>query len=156
MHVQNLDLSAIAHSITADLQKTQPERRIEFQIENGLKAMADHGLMQIVLVNLLSNAWKFTSKRPSATIAFGEERLNGTPVYFVRDDGAGFDSAYADRLFGAFQRLHANTEFPGTGVGLATAQRIVQRHGGRIWAESAPDKGATFYFTISETNRRPE
>jgi PAS domain S-box-containing protein len=151
MHIQSLDLSAIVRSITADLQKTQPERRVEFGIENGIRASADLGLMQIVLVNLLSNAWKFTSKRPSAVIAFGKAQLNGDSAYFVRDDGAGFDPAYADRLFGAFQRLHAISEFPGTGVGLATAQRIVQRHGGRIWAESAVDHGTTFYFTLAET-----
>jgi PAS domain S-box-containing protein len=148
MHIQSLDLSAIVRSITADLQKTDPERRVELGIEKGLKAMADPGLMQIVLVNLLNNAWKFTSKRTSAVIAFGKEQRDGTAAYFVRDDGAGFDPAYASRLFGAFQRLHAVSEFPGTGIGLATAQRIVQRHGGRIWAESAAGQGATFYFTL--------
>jgi light-regulated signal transduction histidine kinase (bacteriophytochrome) len=151
MHIQSLDLSAIVRTITTDLQKAQPERRIEFRIEDGLEAMADPGLIRIVLVNLLSNAWKFTSKRPSAVIAFGKESLNGSPAYFVRDDGAGFDPAYTNRLFGAFQRLHAASEFPGTGVGLATAQRIVHRYGGRIWAESALGQGATFYFTLAET-----
>jgi light-regulated signal transduction histidine kinase (bacteriophytochrome) len=151
MHIQSLDLSAIVRTITTDLQKAQPERRIEFRIEDGLEAMADPGLIRIVLVNLLSNAWKFRSKRPSAVIAFGKESLNGSPAYFVRDDGAGFDPAYTNRLFGAFQRLHAASEFPGTGVGLATAQRIVHRYGGRIWAESALGQGATFYFTLAET-----
>jgi signal transduction histidine kinase len=151
MHIQSLDLSAIVRTITTDLQKAQPERRIEFRIEDGLEAMADPGLIRIVLVNLLSNAWKFTSKRPSAVIAFGKESLNGSPAYFVRDDGAGFDPAHTNRLFGAFQRLHAASEFPGTGVGLATAQRIVHRYGGRIWAESALGQGATFYFTLAET-----
>jgi PAS domain S-box-containing protein len=151
MHIQSLDLSAIVRSITADLRKTQPERHIEFAIENGLKVMADPGLMQIVLVNLLSNAWKFTSKRPSAVIEFGKIHLNGNTAYFVRDDGAGFDPAYADRLYGAFQRLHAASDFPGTGVGLATVQRIVHRHGGRVWAESAVGQGATFYFTLVAT-----
>jgi light-regulated signal transduction histidine kinase (bacteriophytochrome) len=116
------------------------------------KQPADPGLLRIVLENPLSNAWKFTSKRASAHIEFGMARGNGTPAYFVRDnDGTGFDPVYADRLFGAFQRLHAMSEFTGTGIGLATVQRIVQLHGGRIWAESAVDRGATFYFTVSET-----
>jgi PAS domain S-box-containing protein len=148
---QNLDLSALARSIAEDLQKTHPERRIELRLEGGLQTSADPGLLRVVLENLLSNAWKFTSKRDSAHIEFGLARGDGTPAFFVRDDGAGFDPAYADRLFGAFQRLHATTEFAGTGVGLATVQRIVHRHGGRIWAESTVDRGATFYFTLSET-----
>ncbi len=107
-------------------------------------------MLRVVLVNLLSNAWKFTSKRESAHIEFGVARGNGTPAYFVRDAGVGFDPAYADRLFGAFQRLHAAADFAGTGIGLATVQRIVHRHGGRIWAESAVGRGATFYFTMGE------
>jgi len=151
MHRQSLDISALARSIAGDLQKAQPERQIELRIEKGLKTTADPGLLRVVLENLLSNAWKFTSKRASARIEFGIARDNGTPAYFVRDDGAGFDPAYADRLFGAFQRLHATTEFAGTGIGLATVQRIVHRHGGRIWAESAVDRGATFYFTMGES-----
>ncbi len=140
MHRQSLDISALACSIASDLQKAQPER-----------TTADPGLLRVVLENLLSNAWKFTSKQESARIEFGMARNNGIPAYFVRDDGVGFDPAYADRLFGAFQRLHAMTEFAGTGVGLATVQRIVHRHGGRIWAESAVGQGATFYFTMGET-----
>src|SRR4029077_10479327 len=129
----------------------QPERHIDLRIEGGLKTTADPGLLRVLLENLLSNAWKFTSKRPSAKIEFGRAQVNGTPAYFIRDDGAGFDPAYADRLFGAFQRLHAMTEFAGTGVGLATVQRIVHRHGGQIWAESAVGQGATFYFTLNGT-----
>src|SRR5258708_1982022 len=151
MHTQSLDIIALACSIARALQIAQPERRIELRIEDGLKTTADPGLLRVVLENLLSNAWKFTSKRESAHIAFGMARGNGTPAYFVRDDGVGFDPAYADRLFGAFQRLHATTEFAGTGVGLATVQRIVHRHGGHIWAESAVGQGATFYFTMGET-----
>jgi signal transduction histidine kinase len=148
---QSVDISALAGSIAGDLQATQPERKIDLRIEGGLKATADPGLLRVVLENLLNNAWKFTSKRECAHIEFGMAPGNGTPTYFVRDDGAGFDPAYADRLFGAFQRLHAMSEFAGTGVGLATVQRIVRRHGGRIWAESAVDRGATFSFTLSET-----
>lgn len=148
MHRQNVDISAMAFSVAGDLQRSQPERQIELRVEEGLKTTADPGLLQAVLQNLLSNAWKFTSKRASAHIEFGITHENGAPAYFVRDDGAGFDPAYADRLFGAFQRLHSMSEFPGTGVGLATVQRIVHRHGGRIWAKSAVDHGATFYFTL--------
>jgi light-regulated signal transduction histidine kinase (bacteriophytochrome) len=120
-------------------------------IEDGLRIMADGGLVRAALENLLNNAWKFTSKRECAHIEFGMDRRDGAGAYFVRDDGAGFDPAYASRLFGAFQRLHTTSEFPGTGIGLATVQRIVTRHGGRIWAESAVDRGATFYFTLSGT-----
>ncbi len=149
LHTQSLDISALASTIACDLQKAQPERQIELRIEKGLKATADPGLLRVVLENLLSNAWKFTSKRQSAHIEFGMAVGSGAPAFFIRDDGAGFDPAYADRLFGVFQRLHGMTEFPGTGVGLATVQRIVQRHGGRIWAESAVGRGATFYFTLS-------
>jgi signal transduction histidine kinase len=151
MHRQSLDISALASSIASDLEIAQPERHIDLRIEGGLKTTADPGLLRVVLENLLSNAWKFTSKRPSAKIEFGRAQVKGTPAYFIRDDGAGFDPAYADRLFGAFQRLHSMTEFAGTGVGLATVQRIVHRHGGQIWAESAVGQGATFYFTLNGT-----
>jgi light-regulated signal transduction histidine kinase (bacteriophytochrome) len=151
IHPGKLDISALARSIAAELQKTQPERRMEFRIEDGLETTADARLLRLVLENLLGNAWKFTSKHPAARIEFGETDLNGARAYFVRDDGAGFDPAYAGKLFGAFQRLHAVTEFPGTGVGLATVQRIIHRHGGRVWAEGAVERGATFYFTLAET-----
>ncbi len=153
MKLQKVDLGAVAQSILAGLTKTQPERRIEIKIQSGLEAFADFQLMRIALDNLLGNAWKFTSKRESACIEFGMTQCNGSPAYFVRDDGAGFDPAYADRLFGAFQRLHDKGEFPGSGVGLATVQRIIRRHGGQIWAESSVGQGATFYFTILEANR---
>jgi PAS domain S-box-containing protein len=151
IHVERLNMSNLARSIAAGLQKTQPERQVEFQIEDGLDATADARLLRIVLENLLGNAWKFTSKRAQATIEMGVAKSNGGHAYFVRDNGAGFDASYADRLFGAFQRLHAMAEFPGTGVGLATVQRIIQRHGGRVWAEGAVDRGATFYFTLAGT-----
>jgi signal transduction histidine kinase len=146
-----LDLSSLANSIASELRKAHPARQIEVRIEKGLVAIADPGLLRVVLENLLSNAWKFTSKREVAQVEFGLDGGKDTPSFFVRDNGAGFDPAYADRLFGAFQRLHATSEFAGTGVGLATVQRIIHRHGGRIWAESAVDQGATFYFTLGET-----
>jgi len=151
MRLEKTDLGAIARSVAVELQKTQPERRAEFRIEEGLEVFADSHLIRITLENLLGNAWKFTSKRESACIEFGRTHRDGRPAYYVRDDGAGFDPAYADRLFGAFQRLHDKNDFPGTGVGLATVQRIIHRHGGRIWAESAVERGATFYFTLLET-----
>jgi PAS domain S-box-containing protein len=151
MHKQNLDVSALARSVMSELQNMHPERRVGVSIEDGLRIMADGGLVRVALENLLNNAWKFTSKRECAHIEFGMDRRDGARAYFVRDDGAGFDPAYASRLFGAFQRLHTTSEFPGTGIGLATVQRIVTRHGGRIWAESAVDRGATFYFTLSGT-----
>lgn len=151
MHMRSIDISALTESIASDLRTANPDREIEVRIEAGLKTTADPGLLRAVMENLLSNAWKFTSKRACAHVEFGMSVGNGTPAYFVRDDGAGFDPKYADRLFGAFQRLHAMTEFAGTGVGLATVQRIVHRHGGRIWAESAVDRGATFYFTLNES-----
>jgi PAS domain S-box-containing protein len=140
IHPGRLDISALARSIAAELQKTEPERRMEFRIEDGLETTADARLLRLVLENLLGNAWKFTSKHASARVAFGKTHANGASAYFVRDDGAGFDPAYADKLFGAFQRLHAVTDFPGTRVGLATVQRIIHRHGGRVWAESAVER----------------
>jgi light-regulated signal transduction histidine kinase (bacteriophytochrome) len=143
-----VNLSTLAHSVAAGLQETQPERHIEFRIEDHLEARADARLVLVIFENLLGNACKFTSKRISACIEFGKTNHNGSSAYFVRDNGAGFDSTYANRLFGAFQRLHASAEFPGTGIGLATVQRIVHRHGGEIWAEGAVEKGATFYFTL--------
>jgi signal transduction histidine kinase len=145
---ETVDLSSIAQSVARGLQEAQPERQVEFRIEDRLEAKADARLVRVVLENLLGNACKFTSKRSSAYIEFGKTHQNGNSAYFVRDNGAGFDPAYANRLFGAFQRLHGTTEFPGTGIGLATVQRIIHRHGGKIWAEGAVEKGATFYFTL--------
>jgi len=143
-----VDLSALAQMIAGELRKTNPARQVEWDIAPGLIVHADASLMRIMLQNLLENAWKFTSKHPRAKIAVGAVEQNGETVYFVRDDGAGFDMAYADKLFGAFSRLHAMAEFDGTGIGLATVQRIVHRHGGRVWAEGKVEQGATIYFTI--------
>jgi PAS domain S-box-containing protein len=148
MQRQPTDLSAIGKEVAATLQQSQPRRDVEVVIAPELRSESDPRLMRVVLENLLGNAWKFTSKKQHARIEFGKTKSNETSAFFVKDNGAGFDPAYAGRLFGAFQRLHAMTEFPGTGVGLATVQRIILRHGGRIWAESAVDQGATFYFTV--------
>ncbi|MGZ5054593.1 MAG: PAS domain-containing sensor histidine kinase, partial [Methylobacter sp.] len=145
---EDIDLSAIAAEVIDELRKQEPNRVVQCTIQPGLSVMGDGRLLHIVLDNLLGNAWKFTSKRPDAKIEFGMQVLNDEPVYFVRDNGAGFDMAYAEKLFGAFQRLHDTNEFPGTGIGLATAQRIIHKHGGRIWAESKVEQGATFYFTL--------
>jgi PAS domain S-box-containing protein len=132
MHLQLLDVSALVSSIANDLRKATPARQVEIQIAAGLKATADAGLLRIVLENLVGNAWKFTSKKPAARIEFGETNCKGISTFFLRDNGAGFDPAYADRLFGAFQRLHGVMEFEGTGIGLATVQRIIHRHNGKI------------------------
>lgn len=148
MRREKVDLSALAKAVAADLQKAQPERQVEFHIADGLVTEADPRLLRVVLENLVENAWKFTFQNLGATIEFGAIQRDGKPVYFLRDDGVGFDMAYAHKLFGAFQRLHAPTEFPGTGIGLATVQRIVHRHGGRVWAEGEVERGATFYFTL--------
>jgi signal transduction histidine kinase len=148
MHVGSVDLSAMARVVADELQKTNPERRVDFVIAPGLGADADAGLIRVVLENLLGNAWKFTGKQPSPRIEFGGDTHDDLPVFFVRDNGSGFEMEYAHKLFGAFQRLHSPSEFPGTGVGLASVHRIIQRHGGRVWAEGAVNRGATFYFSL--------
>ncbi len=143
-----VDLSETARRVVAELARSEPDRHVDTRIAEGVIVEGDQTLLQQVLENLLGNAFKFTSKRPEARVEFGVERQSGGPVYYVRDNGAGFDMAYAEKLFGAFQRLHSEAEFPGTGIGLATVQRIVRRHGGRVWAEGAVDGGATFRFTL--------
>ncbi|MBI4322416.1 MAG: HAMP domain-containing protein [Chloroflexi bacterium] len=143
-----VDLSEIARSVAAELRAEQPERRIDLVIAPQLVAKGDLGLLRVVLENLLGNAWKFTSKRESARVEFDAVQQDGEAVYCVRDDGVGFDMVYADKLFRAFERLHSADEFPGTGIGLATVERIVRRHGGRVWAEAEVNKGAKFYFTL--------
>lgn len=141
------DLSRLAEEVVAELRAAAPDRAAEVRIEPGLRAVGDDRLLRLVLQNLLGNSWKFTSKRARALIEFGAEP--GTePVYFVRDDGAGFDMEYGKKLFGVFERAHSLAEFPGTGVGLAIVHRIVQRHGGRVWGEGAVGAGATFRFTL--------
>ncbi|MBI5232432.1 MAG: HAMP domain-containing protein [Coriobacteriales bacterium] len=149
MKLQDVDLSCIASDVAEFLQHADPERSVTFEIAPDVYGQGDPSLLRVVIDNLMSNAWKFTSKRPSATIEFGSREQDGQTVYFVKDDGAGFDMAYASKLFGAFQRVHGQAEFPGIGIGLATSARIVHRHGGRIWAEGEPEKGATFSFTLS-------
>jgi PAS domain S-box-containing protein len=145
---QTIDLTQMALSIVDELRAGQPERNVRVEIRPDLTVNADPHLVRVVLANLLGNAWKFTAKRPDALIQVGANAENGERVFFVRDNGAGFDMTYADKLFGAFQRLHRYDEFEGTGVGLATVQRIVHRHGGRIWAQAAVNAGAEFRFTL--------
>jgi light-regulated signal transduction histidine kinase (bacteriophytochrome) len=149
INIETIDLSLFASNICTELQENEPERQVEFVIQTGLIAQGDARLLNVLLVNLLNNAWKFTSKHPTARIEFGLiNSQSDIPIYFVRDDGAGFDMAYIGKLFAPFQRLHSLQEFPGNGIGLATVQRIVHRHGGRIWTEAGVDRGATFYFTL--------
>jgi PAS domain S-box-containing protein len=148
MSKELVDLSKMAHEVADELRTAEPQRDAEFVVANGLVAETDPRLLRIVLTNLLGNAWKFTAKQPYARIEFGCSGENGGKEYFTRDNGAGFDQAYSGRLFGAFQRLHAANDFPGTGIGLATVQRIIQRQGGRVWAEGKVDQGATFHFTL--------
>ena len=147
-----VDVSAVVRGIAAELRQIDEARVIEFVVPDNVTAYADEPLLLIVLENLLGNAWKFTAACASARVEFGVlAGVEGTPAYFVRDNGAGFDMAYAGKLFAPFQRLHSEKEFPGIGIGLATVQRIINRHGGRVWAESALGAGATFSFTLSES-----
>jgi light-regulated signal transduction histidine kinase (bacteriophytochrome) len=146
--IDDVDLSEIARTVATELQDAAPERQAEFTIAPNLHAEGDPRLMQVALDNLLNNSWKFTAPRSPARIEFGKTVVDGTPAFFVRDNGVGFDMNYAGKMFGAFQRFHDAREFAGTGIGLATVQRIIHRHGGRIWAESQPGEGATFYFTV--------
>jgi len=144
-----IDLSGIARAVVAELVRRTPDRHVAVRIEDGLAADGDGRLMKVALENLLGNAWKFTGKRADPEIELGAVTLGGLLTYYVRDNGAGFDMAYSDKLFGVFQRLHGANEFEGTGVGLVTVHRIVRRHGGKIWAEAVVDHGATFFFTLN-------
>ena len=148
MRRERVDLSALAKAVAEDLRHDQPERQAEFVISEDLLVSGDPVLLRAVMENLLGNAWKFTKTRSRARIEFGVSEADGTPAYFVRDNGIGFDMAYAGKLFGAFQRLHSSSEFEGTGIGLATVQRIIHRHGGRVWAKGEVGVGATFFFTL--------
>ncbi len=148
MVLRETDLSGMAEDIAGKLRELQPERQVDFVIQPGLRVLGDENLLRIALENLFNNAWKYTSKHPKARIELGSRASGRNPDFFVKDDGAGFDMKYAQKLFGAFQRMHTAEEFSGTGVGLATVQRIIHRHGGRIWAESEVEKGATFHFTL--------
>ena len=148
---QEVDLSSIASLILTRLQESEPERKLDAKVRPGVLVTGDSQLLKIAMENLLENAWKFTAKEPESRIEFGMMQAGGEATYFVRDNGAGFDMTYTDRLFGPFQRLHPQGEFPGNGIGLATVQRIIHRHGGRVWAEGLVGQGATFYFTMGRT-----
>ena len=137
-----------ALGVMQDIQQRDPSRKITLYIQDGMQVVADRALMRVVLDNLLGNAWKYTGKVLNPVISFGQMETATKQIFYVRDNGAGFDSDRAEKLFNPFQRFHSNQEFQGTGVGLATVRRILERHGGRIWAESKPDEGAAFYFTI--------
>ena len=148
LRTERIDLSALAQAITEEMRRSEPDRTVEFVIAPAVVVEGDRTLLKAALGNLLGNAWKYTQPRTSSHIEFGRVERDNDTVYFVRDNGVGFDMAYVGKLFGAFQRLHRQSEFGGTGVGLATVQRIIHRHGGRAWAEAAVDQGATFYFTL--------
>jgi PAS domain S-box-containing protein len=145
---ETVDVSALAQAVLAECRAAEPDRSVDTVVSTGLTTSADPRLLRVALENLLGNAWKFTSRQPQARIEVGAAQQNGLTVFCVRDNGAGFDMTSADRLFGAFQRMHTLDEFPGTGIGLAIVERIIRRHGGRIWAESAAGQGAAFYFVL--------
>jgi light-regulated signal transduction histidine kinase (bacteriophytochrome) len=148
MQPLDLDFSQLVQSVTSELAAANPDRNVPMVIAPGMRAYADPRMLRIVVANLLENAWKFTARRQRPAVEVGPVQNTALPTYYVRDNGAGFDPAYASRLFGAFQRLHPDREFPGTGIGLAIVQRVIARHGGTVWADSRPDQGATFYFTL--------
>jgi PAS domain S-box-containing protein len=152
---QKINLSGLASEVAASLQRADPARRATIRISEGMTAYGDENLLRLVLENLLGNAWKYAGRREEAVIESGVTDTDGTPAYFIRDNGAGFDMADAGQLFIPFQRLHATDDFAGHGIGLATVQRIIQRHGGRVWAEGEPDNGATFYFTLPAGDTAP-
>jgi PAS domain S-box-containing protein len=146
---ETVDLSGVAQEVAGGLAQAEPARRVTFRITEGITVIGDANLLRVVLENLLGNAWKYTANRVEALMEFGVTEIDGKPAYFVRDNGAGFDMAYADKLFIPFQRLPLAEEFRGHGIGLATVERIIRRHGGRVWAEGEPERGATFYFTLA-------
>lgn len=149
MSSETVDLSALSRSVVEELRSGSPQRKVEFVAADKAEVTGDARLLRILMDNLLRNAWKYTSRHERARIEFGVGHQDGRTVYFVRDDGSGFDTRAANRLFQPFQRLHSSAEFPGNGIGLATVQRIVRRHGGEVWAEAEIEKGATFFFTLN-------
>ncbi len=156
MKIQAINLSTMAEKITEGYRRSQPDRTVTMVVPPNIITNADYGLMLSTLDNLLSNAWKFTANRNQAVIEFGKINELGQWAYYVRDNGVGFDMHYADKLFTPFERLHRQDEFSGTGIGLATVQRIIHRHGGEVWGKSEPDKGATFFFTLNAVADPPE
>jgi len=148
MGVGKVDLSKLAAEVVAELRADDPERRVDVSVANDMIVRGDERLLRLVLQNLIGNAWKFTAPREEAVIEVGRRNDGDESVFYVQDNGVGFDMKYVDKLFGAFQRLHRRDEFAGDGIGLATVQRIVARHGGRVWAEATPDVGAAFFFTL--------
>ena len=143
-----IDFSALAHIVVQELRDTEPQRETQIEIDPDMHVEGDASLLRSVLQNLIGNAWKYSARKPVVKIQMRCRTIEGERVFYVRDEGAGFDMRYAGRLFTAFQRLHSAKDFDGTGIGLATVERIVRRHGGRIWADAEPGKGATFYFTL--------
>jgi light-regulated signal transduction histidine kinase (bacteriophytochrome) len=148
LHRKNVNLSTIAKDVINTLQKIEPKRSVRIAIQENVFANCDPGLMKIVMENLLSNSWKFTRRKEDPMIGFGVDFKEDNAIYYVRDNGAGFDMKFIERLFKPFHRLHSESEFEGTGVGLATVYRIIKKHGGDIWADAIKNKGATFYFTL--------
>ncbi len=155
MRYETVDLSALARDVVGELRQVEPGRGVEVLVADGLAGEGDPRLLRVAIANLLGNAWKFTRPREAARIEFGATTQEGTTTYFVRDNGVGFDMTYADKLFGAFQRLHSGAEFEGTGIGLATVRRVIARHGGRTWAAGGVGSGATFSFTLAHGEELP-
>jgi len=143
----------VVKAVAETCRQGNPQQTVDLMIQEGIWALGDANLLKIAMTNLLENAWKFTGKIDQSRIEFGSTDLNDHPVFYIRDNGAGFDMKYAAKMFNAFQRFHHTNEFPGTGIGLATVKRIIERHGGRIWAESEPQQGATFFFTLPTDDR---
>jgi signal transduction histidine kinase len=151
-----LDLAALAREVVHELRQSEPGRNVIFAISDSLQTRADPVLMRVALSNLLANSWKYTGRQQQPLISFGKEQRDGSEVFCVRDNGAGFDMAYASKLFAPFQRLHSAREFPGSGVGLACVARVIHKHGGRIWADAKTGEGAAFFFTIPESPVFPD
>jgi light-regulated signal transduction histidine kinase (bacteriophytochrome) len=150
MQYNEVDLTGIAKALVTQLSEVNPGRQFDLKIENGLSVPGDESMLQIALTNLLENAFKFTGPKPLSHIEFGRLNANGSPAFYIRDNGVGFNQENSKNIFGAFQRMHKQSDFPGTGIGLAIVDRVISRHGGHIWAESKPGEGATFYFTINQ------